>query len=60
MACMENKCSRYTCDFYQFSNESLKTCPRCGDRVWNLFDEAFDHESPSGDDYDDVLDAEDD
>lgn len=59
MACMENVCSRYACDFQQFSNETIKECPRCGDKVLNFFDEDLDqyqNESPSGDDYDDMED----
>lgn len=60
MACMENVCRRHGCDFQQFSNEVIKVCPRCGDKVLNFFDEENDHyESPSGDDYDDMIDFED-
>lgn len=59
MSCMENICQRHDCTFYQFSNEVIKMCPLCGDRVLNFWDEELDHESPSGDDYDDMIDFED-
>ena len=39
MACMENYCTRFDCSFGQFSNEVIKVCPKCGDRVLNFFDE---------------------
>lgn len=60
MACMENRCTRYDCDFFELSNELIKECPRCGDKVINFFDEdPYEYESPSGDDYDDMVDFED-
>lgn len=59
MACMENVCENHVCSFQQFSNEVIKVCPRCGGKVLNFFDEDLEHESPSGDDYDDI-DMEDD
>lgn len=55
MACLENICQRHGCTFYQFSNEVIKMCPLCGDRVLNFFDEyPEDFESPRGDDYDSI------
>jgi len=59
MSCMENVCRNHSCSFQQFSNETIKMCPLYGDKVLNFFDEELDHESPSGDDYDDMTDFED-
>lgn len=59
MACLENVCTRHSCGWGQFSNEVIKVCPRCGDRVISFFDEdPYENESPSGDDYS-ILDDED-
>lgn len=54
MACMENICEKSKCSFQQFSNETIKICPLCGGKVLNFFDEEFDHESPRGDDYEEI------
>lgn len=55
MACMENVCSVWTCPYQQFSNESIKICPICGNKVLNFFDEhPEDFESPRGDDYEEI------
>lgn len=54
MACMENVCQKWKCPFQQFSNETIKVCPICGGKVSNFFDEEGDHESPRGDDYDEI------
>lgn len=60
MACMENVCRNHSCDFQQFSNETIKECPRCGDKVLNFFDEnPYENESPRGDDETDMMDDED-
>lgn len=60
MACIENICSNHTCEFHQFSNESLTECPRCGGKVLNFFDEEpYQYESPSGDDDVDFTDEDD-
>lgn len=57
MACMENVCSNHKCLFQQFSNDIIKVCPLCGERVSNFFDESpEEHESPRGDD-DEEIDA---
>lgn len=54
MACMENVCINPKCGWGDMSNEKLQKCPRCGNKVLNFFDEPIEeHESPSGDDYDD-------
>lgn len=54
MACMENVCKNRKCTFQQFSNEKIKVCPVCGGEVSNFFDEELDHESPRGDDYEEI------
>jgi len=55
MACIEHRCVTSNCMFQEFSNEILKKCPLCGDKVLNLFDEyPEDNESPNGDDYNDI------
>lgn len=60
MACMENICQDHVCGWSQFSNESFTECPRCGGKVLNYFDEEpYQYESPSGDDYDDLLEEDD-
>lgn len=53
MACMEWQCTNNKCGFYEFNNEEMKMCPRCGDRLIGFFDEENDHYdnySPRGDD----------
>lgn len=59
MACNESICRNSKCSFQEFNNMTIKICPLCGDKVMNFFDEELDHESPSGDDYDDMVDLED-
>lgn len=59
MACINNMCKDDFCMWNQFSNLLLQECPRCGGGLINFFDEEADeHESPQGDDYDDPLEDE--
>lgn len=44
MACMENVCTNSRCGWGQFSNEMPKTCPLCGGKVINFWDEQIDHD----------------
>lgn len=53
MACRENVCSNSNCRWSQFSNETVKLCPLCGEKVLNFSDENP-YESPNGDDYVDI------
>lgn len=57
MSCTENVCQKWKCPFQQFSNEIIKVCPICGDKVSNFFDEDNDHYdnySPRGDDDEEI------
>jgi rubrerythrin len=40
MACMEHECS--DCGHVWFDNSTVRTCPVCGERGSNLFDEEGD------------------
>lgn len=52
MSCMEHRCTK--CDWFALDNKSHKVCPVCGEKVLSYFDEEGDHESPNGDDYNDI------